>query len=171
MLSGTRGLLLVSYNPNLTREQVPKGSNMPDSARLGGFVVQARVIAGASWDPKGVPGRPCQHSRFCVRPEDHTKKTCIQGRDMMLGGTTVGFVGFAAIGHLSGQKDYAINHHLCLPTRWPSSGCSWVSIIISHPPLFSISHDPALKARSGLALMTGRESYKFLKNVLALALV
>jgi hypothetical protein len=30
----------------------------------------------------------------------------------MMGGTTVGFIGFAAIGHLSGQKDYAIHAHL-----------------------------------------------------------
>ena len=31
----------------------------------------------------------------------------------MSGGTTVGFIGFAAIGHLSGQKDYALhNGHL-----------------------------------------------------------
>ena len=34
----------------------------------------------------------------------------------MMGGTTVGFIGFAAIGHLSGQKDYAMNHHLCPTT-------------------------------------------------------
>jgi hypothetical protein len=56
-----------------------------DSARFGGFVVQARVIAGASRDPKGVPGWPCKHSRFCVRPDGHTTQTCIHGRDMMLG--------------------------------------------------------------------------------------
>ena len=30
----------------------------------------------------------------------------------MMGGTTVGFFGFAAIGHLSGQKEYAIHTHL-----------------------------------------------------------
>ena len=35
----------------------------------------------------------------------------------MMGGTTVGFLGFAAIGHLSGQKDYAMFHqHLCPTT-------------------------------------------------------
>jgi hypothetical protein len=35
---------------------------------------------------------------------------------MMEGGTTVGFIGFAAIGHLSGQKDYAIHSHLSPPS-------------------------------------------------------
>ena len=30
----------------------------------------------------------------------------------MMGGTTVGFFGFAAIGHLSGKKEYAIHTHL-----------------------------------------------------------
>jgi len=34
----------------------------------------------------------------------------------MIGGTTVGFIGFAAIGHLSGQKDYAIHLHLSAPS-------------------------------------------------------
>lgn len=34
----------------------------------------------------------------------------------MMGGTTVGFIGFAAIGHLSGQKDYAIHQLLYRPT-------------------------------------------------------
>ncbi len=87
---------------------------MPDSTRVGGFVVQARLIAGATMDRNGVLGRPCAHSRFCVRTDNHYSKTCIQGRDLMIGGTTVGFIGFAAIGHLSGQKDYAIHHgHLC----------------------------------------------------------
>ena len=30
----------------------------------------------------------------------------------MMGGITVGFIGFAAVGHLSGQKDYAIDQFL-----------------------------------------------------------
>ena len=33
-----------------------------------------------------------------------------------MGGTTVGFIGFAAVGHLSGQKDYAIQQFLCPAT-------------------------------------------------------
>ena len=105
-------VLGVTYNKDLSATQ--SRANMPDSARLGGFVVQARLIAGATMDRNGVPGRPCAHSRFCVRTDNHLSKSCIQGRGLMSGGTTVGFIGFAAIGHLSGQKDYAIHHgHLC----------------------------------------------------------
>ena len=101
----------VTFNRNLEARQI--GSNLPESSRFGGFVVQARVIAGATRNPNGVPGRPCKHSRYCVRREAHTTKTCIHSRQKMEGGTTVGFIGFAAIGHLSGQKDYAIHSHLC----------------------------------------------------------
>jgi hypothetical protein len=110
--SGIWDVLGVTYNKALSAPIVR--ANMPDSTRLGGFVVQARLIAGATMDRKGVLGRPCAHSRFCVRTDSHYSKTCIQGRDLMIGGTPVGFIGFAAIGHLSGQKDYAIHHgHLC----------------------------------------------------------
>jgi hypothetical protein len=42
---------------------------LPDSSRFGGFVVQARVIARATRVPNGVPGRPYQHSPYCVRHE------------------------------------------------------------------------------------------------------
>ena len=101
-------VLGVTYNKDLPAPIVR--ANMPDSTRLGGFVVQARLIAGATMDRNGVPGRPCAHSRFCARTDNHFSKTCIQGRGLMSGGTTVGFIGFAAIGHLSGQKDYALHH-------------------------------------------------------------
>jgi hypothetical protein len=110
--SGAWDALGVTYNKDLSAPCLR--ANMPDSTRVGGFVVQARLIAGATMDRNGVLGRPCAHSRFCVRTDNHYSKTCIQGRDLMIGGTTVGFIGFAAIGHLSGQKDYAIHHgHLC----------------------------------------------------------
>jgi len=104
----------VTFNGNLAATQIK--SNMPESSRFGGFVVRARVIAGATLDPNGVPGRPCRHTRYCVRRDAHTTKTCIGARDLMIGGTTVGFIGFAAIGHLSGQKDYAIHLHLSAPS-------------------------------------------------------
>ncbi len=101
---------------NRRSEKSVTNSNLPDSSRFGGFVVRARVIAGATLDPNGVPGRPCRHTRYCVRRDAHTTKTCIGARDLMIGGTTVGFIGFAAIGHLSGQKDYAIHLHLSAPS-------------------------------------------------------
>jgi len=104
----------VTFNRNLEARQIK--SNLPESSRFGGFVVQARVINEATRNPNGVPGRPCQHSRYCVRREAHTTKTCIHSRQKMEGGTTVGFIGFAAIGHLSGQKDYAIHSHLSPPS-------------------------------------------------------
>jgi hypothetical protein len=104
----------VTFNRNLEARNTR--SNLPESSRFGGFVVQARVIAGATRNPNGVPGRPCKHSRYCVRREAHTTKTCIHSRQKMEGGTTVGFIGFAAIGHLSGQKDYAIHLHLSAPS-------------------------------------------------------
>jgi hypothetical protein len=104
----------VTFNRNLEARQIK--SNLPESSRFGGFVVQARVINEATRNPIGVPGRPCKHSRYCVRREDHTTKTCIHSRQKMEGGTTVGFIGFAAIGHLSGQKDYAIHLHLSAPS-------------------------------------------------------
>ena len=104
----------VTFNRNLEARQIK--SNLPESSRFGGFVVQARVINEATRNPNGVPGRPCKHSRYCVRREAHTTKTCIHSRQKMEGGTTVGFIGFAAIGHLSGQKDYAIHSHLSPPS-------------------------------------------------------
>ncbi len=105
----------VTFNRNLDPAKQHQ-SNLPESSRFGGFVVQARVIAGATRNPNGVPGRPCQHSRHCVRHEAHKPITCIHSRQKMEGGTTVGFIGFAAIGHLSGQKDYAIHSHLSPPS-------------------------------------------------------
>ena len=55
--SGGWDALGVTYNKDLSTSNVR--ANMPDSARLGGFVVQARLIAGATMDRNGVPGRPC----------------------------------------------------------------------------------------------------------------
>ena len=104
----------VTYNKDLTAPLM--SSNLPDSSRLGGFVVQARIIAGAKRNPNAELPHCCPHSRWCVRLDSHSKKVCVEGRDVMMGGTTVGFIGFAAIGHLSGQKDYAIHQHLCPST-------------------------------------------------------
>jgi hypothetical protein len=112
--AGVWDSLGVTFNRRSEKSQT--NSNLPDSSRFGGFVVRARVIAGATLDPNGVPGRPCRHTRYCVRRDAHMKKTCIGARDLMIGGTTVGFIGFAAIGHLSGQKDYAIHLHLSAPS-------------------------------------------------------
>ena len=79
-------------------------------------MVQARIITGAKRNPNAELPHCCPHSRWCVRLDSHSKTVCVEGRDVMMGGTTVGFIGFAAIGHLSGQKDYAIHQHLCPTT-------------------------------------------------------
>ena len=105
----------VTYNKDLADGQ-RRSSNMPRSARTGGFVVQARILEGATRDPQAVRPACCIHSPWCVRSDAHMKKTCIPRRDGMMGGTTVGFIGFAAVGHLSGQKDYAIDQFLCPST-------------------------------------------------------
>ena len=104
----------VTYNKDLTSTVLRP--NMPDSSRIGGFVVQARIITGAKRNPNAELPHCCPHSRWCVRLDSHFQKVCVEGRDVMMGGTTVGFIGFAAIGHLSGQKDYAIHQHLCPTT-------------------------------------------------------
>ena len=105
----------VTYNEDLADGQ-QRASNMPRSARTGGFVVQARILEGATRDPQAVRPACCIHSPWCVRSDAHIKKTCIPRRDGMMGGTTIGFIGFAAVGHLSGQKDYAIHQFLCPST-------------------------------------------------------
>ena len=105
----------VTYNKDL-QDHTRLSANMPDFSRIGAFVVQVRIISGASRDPDADLPCCCKHSRRCVRRDSHTAKTCVEGRDCMMGGTTVGFLGFAAIGHLSGQKDYAIHQHLCPTT-------------------------------------------------------
>ena len=51
----------VTFNRNLEARQIK--SNLPESSRFGGFVVQARVINEATRNPNGVPGRPCKHNQ------------------------------------------------------------------------------------------------------------
>ena len=112
-MAGWWDALGVTYNKDM---QGIRHANMPNSSRVGAFVVQARIITGAARDPDADLLRCCVHSRWCVRRDSHRAATCVEIRDCMMGGTTVGFLGFAAIGHLSGQKDYAIHQHLCPTT-------------------------------------------------------
>jgi hypothetical protein len=53
----------VTFNRNLEARQIK--SNLPESSRFGGVVVQARVINEATRkrNPIGVPGRPCKHNQ------------------------------------------------------------------------------------------------------------